>query len=777
MHWIYSFYSIAHGILASTASFIFFFLLGAACLPQRLLTTCRFPFFIGLVGLAVFSITCFYGLQYNISLYNLFQFFPLVLIPILIIRRSLLLSCIDNFSTIKTLTKTISTWWLIYILLYILVFIFIPEPDPRYYLPIEHTNNTDIFNYINITQDMLFLKDSHMAQFYLHPFDQPYSQSFWAYYQTPGVFYFNAWMALFYGGNALNAAMPILYTTVSLVGLMITYYCHHFFRCSRWISAGIAAIVLSGSFYRLIIGFYFLSSLMGTVVWLASIISLLQWDFSKKLNSRTAIQFVIILACPLCLLLVLYPIFFWNNLPILGGMIVMLLLLQKKKFPLRPPLTKGEKVVYLVLLPLAAGLVTAILPQAIEYSINNILWQANRSDVLWVLPLLSPFSILGFPCHFALIEGKSIFVIFVLVMFGLFYCFHQVSKKSSAKDQNQAPIYVLFTLVIGAFCVYWLYFYLAGPLRYQPWKFASYFIVPLAGIFWALFFKTLSYCFKSYRKIFAGLLIFCLLGNFFFYYFKLLEPSKNKYLSLTALNVIEGQQLVTKMSNFSGTYLAKFFIRHKQLHSLNYSYYKKESLTNVSDHEPFFVESPHGCEYSALNKKSMLIHPLGCLYFGIPLLTFEKHYSFIDNLPFIETNGLFEFFVETPKNKRWAGPTGTITFYVDQEILKQHPNGYFNFQVTPFEKKQRVFITWGKNNHAFKKVTSKKWISLPYTSEDWSSPNASRQLKKITFQFRLPDAKSPHQLNAYDLDMHYRSIDFIQFFMNDNSLPSPEGIS
>lgn len=767
MSWINSFYAITHGILASSISFIFFFLLGITCLPRKTISNDQFSFLIGLFGLTLFSIICFYSLQFNISLHTVFSWLPTLLIGTLLIRLWFMKNSINySFSSIAmscfAFIKDSYVWWIIYILFYLLIYIFLPQPDSNYYIPVNHIGNTDIFNYINITQDLFSLKDSTLAYTYIHPFDLPYSDPFWAYYQTPGVFYFNAWISLFYGGSALNAAMPILYTTVSLIGLMITYYCHQFFRCSRTISAGIAAIILGGSFYRFIIGFYFLSSLMGTVIWLACIIGVISWNFSEKINKANILPFLIRVSVPSCLLLLIYPIFFWINLIILAGIITVLVWYETEPLSIKDCLKSFR--LYLGCLLLSIGIVFALIPQSISFSINSILFQANRNDVLWVLPFLSPLSILGFPTYYGWLGSKSYLIFFVIISLGLFYCFYRVELKKTSTIKK-APIYILCLLALGSLIVYWLYYYLAGPLRYQPWKFASYFLLPLAAVFWGIFFRALTYT-KHYRTIFVLILVGCLTGNFFFYYYQLPKPPQNTYSKLALLNDIDSPILVTKMNNFTGTYLARYFIRQKQLHSLNYSYYSRESLTTIADHQPFFVESSQGCEFRSLTKKAIPLKPIGCLYYGIPTLAFNKHYYFANNLPFIETHGLFEFFVESSTNKRWEGPTASITFYVKKSILNKHPYGYFHFKVSPFTKKQRAFIEWGKNHYREISVSSTRWIRFPYSPEDWNVPQASKKLKTITFKFRLPDAKSPHELDSHNNDMRQRSLDFIEFFMS-----------
>ena len=230
------------------------------------------------------------------------------------------------------------------------------------------------------------------------------------------------------------------------------------------------------------------------------------------------------------------------------------------------------------------------------------------------------------------------------------------------------------------------------------------------------------------------------------------------------------------MNNFTNTFLARFFIRHKPIHSLSYSYYSRESLASVDDKTPFFVESAYGCEFSSLSKKATPISPIGCLYFGVPVLEYNTHYLFTHNLAFIETHGMFEFFVKSHSNKRWAGPTASMTFYIKKTILAEHPNGFFHFQVAPFIGKQRVEVHWGGNHQKTFLISSKKWINLPYSRADWTSSKHSHQLDNMTLTLNLPNAKAPHELDENNGDIRPRSIEFIRFFVSDNTRPDPDTV-
>lgn len=765
--------TILHGIMVGVFSFVFFFIFGRMCLPKNYNHCLTFRAFPAFVGLTVFSIICWYAVLYQIPLYRVCELMLVLCILLLFVRKipGILKifhkgesctrlwagrhkTCPYNRSFIRNGYVQYINWITAYCIFYILAFIFLPQPNADHYLPITHISNNDIFNYINTTQHLLFLGPSNLAVNHsqlssIHPA--------FAYYQTPAVYYINAWFAMFYHYDAMSIAMPVLYSTVSVIGLLIVYYCHHFFRCSHWVSVGIAAIILCGSFYRFVIGYYFLSSLMGTAVWIASIIEILQ-------NRKT-----LFLLPYLCLLLLIYPLFFWLQQLIFIGIMGMLLLSSVSPFSFRIFLKKYASFVGCLLL--VDVVIALFLPQCIKFSLTNILTFASNNKVLWELPLLSPLAILGLPSYLGLTSQNqlSIMIVFFLFISFLFYVYY---KKNHSREKISTAFVascILFIITLGTFISYLAYFYLAGATNYQPWKFASYFLLPLAGVFWSLFFNVLTYL-SNYRKIFILLLIFCILGNFLLYRFTPSYPLKKAYYNLTTLNEIPEKDLAVKMANYSSTFLALFFVPKKQLHLLSYSFYPRESLATVSKNEPFFLESSKGCEFANAKQQTVNLSPLGCLYYGLPVLHFEKNYNFKDNLPFIETHGLFEFFNDSPFNRRWAGSSASLIFYTNKAELKKHPSGYFNIQVNPFLysglQAQRLCSNFCTE------ITSHQWISIPYTLKNWHKPQnpAEDSLRILTLQFQFPDAIAPHQRNFYNLDIHLRSIEFVAVTVS--TLPS-----
>ncbi len=570
-----------YGLIVSLISFLFFYLIGLASLPQKLSVditsprelsqkingceykTAALPFFPAFVGAALFSVTCWFGIQWHFSLYTIFHYIFYLSAILCVIRLKYLVKILSQ----RLFIYPALFWISAYILLYALVYIFIPLPNIKKYLPLTWSYNVDIFNYINVTQHFISpAADAH----YLIPY----------YYQTPAVFYFYAWMSLFFHHNAMSAAMPVLYSTVAAIGLMIIFYCYRIFNCPRKIALSIAAVILCGSFYRYVISAYFLSSLMGTIVWLAFLAEILQWQYTSS-PIKYGWYYAFILIIYQGLLLLLYPVLFTFNFIIFGIVIGLMLLLSIKPFFWRCLMKR--------MLFFFGCFVTALLfllllfPGYIQDSFYNLFEFAHRTGVLG-LSLLSPAAILGFPSYFEEILPTYIPLTFafILCLSGLLYALHL----SKLKFKPEA--YVLLYLVIGAFAVYFFYYYLEGASRYQPWKFASYFILPLSGVFWALAFRL-----SPSEKPFLAIIIFFIVANFLWMPIKHQPHLPKNYEKLALLNAVPEKALYIKMSTPEATFLSVFFIRDKHLHLLSSSfyYYPRMSIKEVPQKSPIFIET------------------------------------------------------------------------------------------------------------------------------------------------------------------------------------------
>jgi hypothetical protein len=456
----------AYGIVVTLASYLFFYFLGMMCLPQgiQLASPVSAPFskkqvlsvFPAFWGVAFFCIICWFGIKEGFSFDSIFQSLALLAISLLIIRIKYVCCYIKTFLNARTLRKNLF-WVSAYILFYGLTYVFLPLPNIEKYLPITRGGNIDIFNYILVTQNLISPSlDTHYFSSY--------------YYQTPAVYYLHAWTSFFYKHNAMTAVMPILYSTLGAIGLLITFYTHYFFRCPKKIAVGIAAVVLCGSFYRYVIGVYFLSSLMGTVVWLGFLMEILKWDVKKTRFWHYSLVIFVYQS----LLLLVYPVFFVFSFMIFCFSIGGLLFFSRHTFSWRFFIKK--EVFFMGCISTSCLFLIALMPGYFEKCFSNLYEFAHRLGVIG-FSLISPAAILGFPNFFAETPSSTylpLIMIFVVCLSGLLY-----SIKVAHIDLSPAA-YVLTFLAVGAFFAYFIYYEIEGSSRYQPWKFASYFVLPFA---------------------------------------------------------------------------------------------------------------------------------------------------------------------------------------------------------------------------------------------------------------------------------------------------------
>lgn len=545
-----------YGIVVSVITFILFYTLGVATLPSRFFCNrISQPFFATFAGAGVFSFICWFGVQGHFSLFHLFFF---------IIVLTIFLSCIRHKHFINIYKQSLvihtSVFWLIsYILLYGLVYIFVPLPDTKKYLPITWSYNVDIFNYINVTQYFISsAADSH----YFWPY----------YYQTPAVFYFYAWMSLFFHQNAMLASMPILYSAAAGIGLLIIFYCHYIFHCPKKIAFGIAAVILSGSFYRYIIDVYFLSSLLGTIVWLAFLMEILQW----KMEQKNRWNYIFTIFIYQSLLLLTYSVLFTFNLIILPITLGLTLFFSNRHLAIKPlswqTLMKQE-IFFIACLFLAISCLIILFPGFIKGTFYNLSEFAHRTGVLG-FTLLSPPAMLGFPSFFEEISSTYIplTTAFILCLAGFLYALNL------AKLNIKPAAYALLFLIIGAFFVYFLYYYMEGSSRYQPWKFASYFILPLGGVFWALAFRL-----KPIEKPFLIILSVFVSAHYLWFPIQHQPPISNDYEKISLLNKLPEKELYIKAPTLESTFLTVFYVREKHIHLLSSSfhYYPRIKMKDV----------------------------------------------------------------------------------------------------------------------------------------------------------------------------------------------------
>ncbi len=607
--------------------------------------------------------------------------------------------------------------------------------------------NNDILNYINITHYLSHLGASNVVG---HSYIEHAS-----YAATPGVFYGFSFFSLFYNGNTMTAAMPMLFTCMALIGLMIYRYCHRIFELSWLISISIAAVIIFGGFYHYIQGNYFLSTLFVTAPLIYLLTETIKLDYSHSSSYKS----LFCLTLPsLILIFFFYPVILFCTFIIQWGLIGLKIVCSCNNFS-----AQTTKIALKSFLKCTAILFVCLLLVFISNPANFISFLKTLADFAnmtgggWGLPLISPFAILGVPSKMALHSIYAQIPILLAFFILIIICTAGVLRLKKAGELHTSAI-VFFIFSVVSIMVYLLYYYHLGPTRYQPWKFASYYALPFAGGIWAMFSRVLQSkdIAYSWNKITVTLVSLAIIGNIFIVW-KATPPFQtlsNKYQRLNAIDQMDVSDVWVKMADYSSTFLPVYFIPHKKLHLLSDSYYPMQSLkmAHIGPRQPLFIETTDKCIGTAPDKVIKLSH-LGCLYLTMPTLEFNQTIKFNTDPLFIQTTG----FSNSESWGKWSSKNdASFTLYSQLAVLKQHPNGYIKIKVKPFLypdiKGQHVKISWGKKSTISLFIKKEQWISLPYSMQDWKNVSTSKVLQQLTVSMKLSDALPANQLDPESSD-------------------------
>jgi hypothetical protein len=384
----------------------------------------------------------------------------------------------------------------------------------------------------------------------------------------------------------------------------------------------------------------------------------------------------------------------------------------------------------------------------------------------WSQDFISPLALLGLPWPTQVIGRVSQlyqgvgYAILILIVGGML-------AREPVKFSTIGKTF--YTLAALSYVFYLSYFFLVGP-SYQQWKLASY--LPLATSFAVIgallkmavsstetggsFARTSVWQVPAVLATCASLI----LANVAVHYKSESPPEKffSNYANLKELESLASvKNLFMEMGSYSATFFPVYFIRNKVLHLISPSYYPQEVLKpeDISPQTPLFLEGDV-CEQ---DKYRVPLRDLGCLFLRLPTLKLDSRYRFSQNLiEFTNVQGLST----REAWGRWSdGNEVIVPLSVDGEDLEKHPIGFINFHVSPFlptgRSAQNVLISWGHGRSGHAVVSEGEWVSLPINEQDWEGST----LKKIAIKFDLPDAISPHKLDAANLDTRKLGIGFV----------------
>jgi hypothetical protein len=751
---------IATGIGAAAACLLFLHLLGLLLIPQRhsshYLNTPRAAF----VGAAVTILWCSYGLRLEVPLPKLLFAEICVMLILLVLRRAFLFDLLANATTIRRLLEAFG----LFALFFTLSYCFLMPPASSEYLPIVTRGNNDIFNYINCTRFLQFLGQSNLANYLFRvPFG---GTDVGVYDQVPAVYYILFGISAFFGSEPMRAAMPTIFCAVALVGCAVTWLTKIAFDLPKPVCIAVAALVVSGPFFRYNVGQYFLAQIFGTAV-----VLLMLGETARILTTRLPIRLPVVFSCFLPFHIVLcftYPIF-----SVLGsawqlGFFLIYRLLSTSKLDTES-IADLVKTSILWTGGILSGVMVAWLADPWHGFLNlrNLAMISQVGAIGWIQDFISPLATIGLPVP-TQISGRNsrIFVVVGYVAFVLFVG----SMLTRLRPRAATTAQTFYLLAALSSLIYFTYYFLVGP-SYQQWKLAAYLPLTLSFAIMAAALKIVlpasaRPAARTRARQLSVALIICtacvslILANMVIHYVKETPPQQfsANYANLKTLETLTGvQSIFINMDSFSATFFPVYFIRNKLLHLISPSYYSQEALNpgDVSPQTPLFFEG-RSCEPDQYHSP---VPGVGCLFFQDPTLRPNHSYQFNQRSPEIaEPPGLGG---REPWGRWSNSKTVIITLYANDEDLYKLPNGFINIDLSPFlpggMKAQSVSLRWGKDRNGHLTLYERSWISLPISEQDW----ASGDVRKLSIEFDLPDAISPKEVDATTTDTRALAIGFI----------------
>lgn len=576
--------SLVSGLIRSAAFLFILTLIGKALLPVA------YPGNNGMKGAAVIVLVSWFSILLEVPL-------SVIPVPLLLLTGAALLFKKAPLIHDKTLCWTDLTTFALF---YTVAFLFILPPAGEAYLPIVKIANTDLLNYMNTASYLLRLGPGNVAT--LPNIDLRTM----IYGFTPGVHAALAWMSFFYLGDVMQTMMPFLFMIVALISCTITRLCESIFAISRPLAIGIAVIIISGPYFRYIVHFYFLSSLVGMLLFLLILSEAvrhcenfaeargtlfskapgLPWPTANAGGPRNDVMrhlpyYFLLFYC--------YPPLFIITIAFQVALCILLYYSQIK---------------FMLFSLFAIILSTSIVLLIDPYHTLSVFHFFTRiispSITGWPLSYISPLALLGLPSPLELASP-----VLVIIGAGLIIFIGIIGLKKRAFT-NAVSQSIIIMAIVSVVCFY-IYAFLLGP-SYQQWKFGSYLALPLSFVFWSI----IAHLNRS--DIFVAICLLILGGNMVWH---ITHDPKSEYYSsdYAKLRLIEHlvseQDMDINMAEFTTNYLPAYFIRNKTLHFMSPASYPMEAH---KPGRPYFIEGPPcntpldaiGCLYTSNARENTL---------------------------------------------------------------------------------------------------------------------------------------------------------------------------
>jgi hypothetical protein len=728
----------AHGIGASITCAALFYMAGRLLVPRRWDERITPGLAHGFAGAAVYVLVCWFGVSNGIGVANLALAFAgiVALASCLRYRRALQL-----IRDRRLFTRVAGQAFGGFVLLYLLAYVLTSPPASPEYLPVAWSGNLDLMTYVRYTRYLLTLGPSNEGGTYLD----------FVYKQTPGVFYLLGGLSLLFGQDPLNAAMPAQFALVALIGVVAASISRSVFQLTPRAALAVAAIFISGPFFRYIFANYFLSTLMGMPVLLFLLWTTVEARPRRAVDTSLVIQF----ASAYLLLFFIYPFLLFAAIGLQVAAIALMLIagLQRREHSpdARQPSPVAGRTLVTALVVFAT--IAVCFWSHIAWSVSMIVTFSEKGAAGWPLDLISPRALFGWPGARSTgmqvtpgLQSWAIAVFAGIAVTSVMAYYWWFRRHTSAA---QGAFAGLLAVGIVLYCVY---FVLQGP-SYQQWKFASYCVLPLsfvvyAGLWHLLWnpavFARLRLSSTDRRLVtalpgFVAVALVC--ANVVAHGAS--DPALRRIpVALRQLSDIDRsenfREITVRMNDRADplpTSLALYFLPNKRVHVVSSKYRPSEplSLELVSRRRPLLLQN-YGCQ-GVGHDDTMSIPGVGCLLFAPPTLMAGATYPFNRTFLFVSDEGLG---ARQPDGRWTTRPTLPLTLIADPQRAGLIERMYLNLSISPSPRsaaKPQRLIFRVADRRGETAIVKQEWISLAIRSADWTG----NRLWELPVFVDLPD--------------------------------------
>jgi len=250
--------SVTHGLAAALASIAAFYAMGLLVLPRRWQTSFRWPDSV-VIGLTLYVLLCWVATtSRNVPVIYVSVVFGAALWGLIAARFRLLQSTLGP----PYGNPEAREWLAGFSILYVFAYLLVRPPAGAALLTLPPDGALDLVTYARYAKQLLAFGTASI------------DFATFEYLRSPASAYALAWHSLFFLGDPLNAAMPLLFMIAALFGAIAADLARSLFGLSRRAAMAIAAIAVCAPMFRWTLATYSLGELLSatSVLYLSGVI-------------------------------------------------------------------------------------------------------------------------------------------------------------------------------------------------------------------------------------------------------------------------------------------------------------------------------------------------------------------------------------------------------------------------------------------------------------------------------------------------------------------------